>query len=69
MSTEKMEAWSLEEGDQIVIGDNVYLITDTDITLERKYLFSLVDEEGIRKSLTVDGFVKIPLLIDNSLAV
>jgi hypothetical protein len=69
MTTENMEAWSLEEGDQIVIGDNVYRITKTDLTFDRKHFFWLVDEEGEQKTLAVEGYERLPLLIDNSLAV
>jgi hypothetical protein len=65
MTTENMEAWSLEEGDQIVIMDNVYRITKTDLTFDRKYFFWLVDEEGQQKTLAVEGYERLPLLIDN----
>jgi hypothetical protein len=69
MTTENMEAWSLEEGDQIVIMDNVYRITETGLTFDRKHFFWLVDEEGQQKTLAVEGYERLPLLIDNSLAV
>ncbi len=69
MTIENMEAWSLEEGDQIVIMDNIYRITKTDLTFDRKYFFWLVDEEGEQKTLAVEGYERLPLLIDNSLAV
>ena len=64
MTTERMEAYCLEEGDQLLIGENIYLVNDIDITLERKYLLWLTDEEGYRKTLTVDGSKKLPVIID-----
>jgi hypothetical protein len=69
MTTENMEAWSLEEGDQIVIMDNVYRIIKSDLTFDRKYFFWLIDEEGQQKTLAVEGYERLPLLIDNSFAV
>jgi hypothetical protein len=68
MTTEKMEAYCLEEGDQILIGENIYLITEVDLA-DNGYLLKMVDEEGYQRSITVADTTMIPVLIDNSLAV
>ncbi len=68
MTTEKMEAYCLEEGDQILIGENIYLITEVDL-VDSGYLLKMVDEEGYQRSITVADTTMIPIIIDNTLAV
>jgi len=68
MTTEKMEAYCLEEGDQILIGENIYLITEVDI-VDSGYLLKMVDEEGYQRSITVADTTMIPIIIDNSLVI
>jgi hypothetical protein len=68
MTTQKMEAYCLEEGDQILIGENIYLITEVD-TADSGYLLKMVDEEGYQRSITVADTTKVPVIIDNTLAV
>jgi len=68
MTTQKMEAYCLEEGDQILIGENIYLITEVD-TADSGYLLKMVDEEGYQRSITVADTTMVPIIIDNTLAV
>jgi len=68
MTTEKMEAYCLEEGDQILIGENIYKITELD-TSDSGYLLKMVDEEGYQRSIVVADTTKVPVIIDNTLAV
>jgi hypothetical protein len=68
MTTQKMEAYCLEEGDQILIGENIYLITEVD-TADSGYLLKMVDEEGYQRSIVVADTTKVPVIIDNTLAV
>ena len=64
MTTERMEAFCLEEGDQIVIGEDVYRIYDIH-DAEGDYLFYIVDEEGIRHKVRTTPQTKLPVVIDN----
>lgn len=65
MTTDLIEAWSLEEGDQIVCQGNVYKIIEIFDGIDRDYAFHLVDEEGFRKTLEADGSTKFRLVLDN----
>ncbi len=69
MTTEKMEAYSLEVGDQIAIREAVYRIVDIEDGESLDYRFVLVDEEGYRRHVEAESTNKLSLLIDNSLAV
>ena len=64
MTTERMEAFCLEEGDQIVIGEDVYRIYDIQ-DADGDYLFYIVDEEGIRHKVRTTPQTKLPVVIDN----
>jgi len=64
MTTENMEAFCLEEGDQIIIGEDVYRIYDIHDE-EGDYLFYIVDEEGIRHKVRTTPQTKLPVVIDN----
>lgn len=64
MTTERMEAFCLEEGDQIVIGEDVYRIYDIH-DADGDYLFYIVDEEGIRHKVRTTPQTKLPVVIDN----
>ena len=63
MTTERMEAFCLEEGDQVLIGDDVYKIYDIHDE-EGDYLFYIVDEEGIRHKIRTTPQTKLPVVID-----
>lgn len=63
MTTERMEAYCLEEGDQLLIGDDVYRIYEIH-DADGDYLFYIVDEEGIRHRITTAPQTKLPVVID-----
>lgn len=63
--TDLIEAWSLEEGDTIMISGNAYKIIDIFDGIDCDYAFHLVDEEGFRKTIECDGSAKIRLVLDN----
>ena len=66
MTTERMEAYSLEINDQILIGDNVYKIYDIDeLDTPDQILFYIVDEEGISHKIRVNDYTNLPVVIDN----
>ena len=64
MTTEKMEVYSLEEGDQIVVSGNIYRIVDIETLNGDSSSILLIDEEGIAKTLNVPDTAKILLLCD-----
>lgn len=63
MTTERMEAYSIEEGDQIYVNYTIYRVNEVGIS-DDGYLFMLVDEEGNRATLCVEDTKKIPVVID-----
>ena len=65
MTTENMEAYSLEVGDQITIQGAIYRITDIEDGDNLDYRFVMVDEEGYRRSVETESSRKFPLVIDN----
>ena len=66
MTTERMEAYSLEINDQILIGGNVYKIYDIDeLETPDQILFYIVDEEGISHKIRVNDYANLPVVIDN----
>jgi HJR/Mrr/RecB family endonuclease len=65
MTTEKMQVFSLEEGDQIVLNGNIYRIVDIEDGDARDYRLVLVDEEGYRRSLEADAEDSLRLVLDN----
>ena len=65
MSTDLMETWSLEEGDQILINGEVYKILEIGTDVDRNYLLFTVDEEGYRHTISADGAKKFRLVLDN----
>jgi hypothetical protein len=64
MTTENMEAYSLEVGDQITIQGAVYRITDIEDGDNLDYRFVLVDEEGYRRSVEAEGTNQFALLTE-----
>ena len=65
MTTERMEAYSLEINDQILIGGNVYKIYDIDeLDTPDQILFYIVDEEGIGHKIWVNDYANLPVVID-----
>lgn len=65
MSTDLMETWSLEEGDQILVNGEVYKILEIGTDVDRNYLLFTVDEEGYRHTIAADGAKKFRLVLDN----
>lgn len=65
MTTEKMEAYSLEVGDQITVNGDVYRIVDIEDGDNLDYRFVLVDEEGYRRHIEAESTKKFPVIIDN----
>ena len=64
MTTEIMETWSLEEGDQILVNGEVYRIIEIGADINRNYLLFTVDEEGYRHTIAADGAKKFRLVLD-----
>jgi hypothetical protein len=64
MTTENMEAYSLEVGDQITIQGAIYRITDIEDGDNLDYRFVLVDEEGYRRSVEAEATNKFSLLTE-----
>jgi hypothetical protein len=65
MTTESMEAYSLEVGDQITIQGAIYRITDIEDGDNLDYRFVMVDEEGYRRHIETESSKKFPLVLDN----
>ena len=65
MTTERMEAYCLEVGDQIAIGGEVFRIVDIEDGDSLDYRFVLVDEEGYRRHIEAESQKKFPVVIDN----
>jgi hypothetical protein len=63
MTTERIEAYALEEQDQIFVNGSVYRVVGIDPT-DEGYRFRLIDEEGDVKYLTVEDTEKLPLVVD-----
>ena len=63
MTTEYIEAYAMEEQDQIFVNGSVYRVVGIDPT-DEGYRFRLIDEEGDVKYLTVEDTEKLPLVVD-----
>jgi hypothetical protein len=64
MSTDLMEVYSLEEGDQILFQGQLFRIVGIEDGDNLDYRLILVDEEGYRRSLEADGQKKFRLVLD-----
>jgi hypothetical protein len=64
MTTENMEAYSLEVGDQITIQGEIYRITDIEDGESLDYRFVLVDEEGYRRHVEAESTNQFALLTE-----
>jgi hypothetical protein len=64
MTIERIEAYAMEEQDQIFVNGSVYRVVSIDPT-DEGYRFRLIDEEGDVKYLTVEDTEKLPLVVDN----
>ena len=65
MTTESMEAYSLEVGDQIAVNGEVFRIVDIEDGDSLDYRFVLVDEEGYRRHVEAESQKKFHLVLDN----
>ena len=63
VTTERMEAYSIEVGDQIYVNYTIYRVFDVGIS-DDGYIFNLIDEEGNRATLCAEDTKKIPVVID-----
>lgn len=63
MTTESMEAYTLEEHDQIFINGQIYRVIGID-AIDFGYRFHLVDEEGNQASMEIEDTVKVPMVVD-----
>ena len=63
MTTEKYCAYALEEGDQIVLGDNIYRILRATPMVEG-YRLMLVDEDSMTHSIDCDDSKEFRVLCD-----
>ncbi len=64
MTTDLMEAYSLEVGDQITIQGEVYRIVEIEDGDNLDYRFVLVDEEGYRRHIEAESTKKFALVLD-----
>ena len=64
METELMEVYSLEEGDQILVNGEVYLIQVIESASPTASRLWLVDEEGFQNSIEADDTKKFHLVLD-----
>ena len=63
MTTERIEAYALEEQDQIFVNGSMYRVVGIDAT-DEGYRFRLIDEEGDVRYLTIEDTIKVPVVID-----
>lgn len=63
MTTERYEAFALEEGDTIVRGDDLFVITSIEIEGDQ-YCLNLVDENGYARHLLLGEFDKVRVAVD-----
>ena len=65
MTTERMEVYSLEEGDTIIHLGNFYKFVETTAAPDGTVNVMCVDEEGYRRSISVpDDFACLWILCD-----
>ena len=64
MTTERMEAYALEEHDQIFVNGQIYRVVGID-AIDFGYRFHLVDDEGNQSSMEIGDTIKVPVVIDN----
>jgi hypothetical protein len=69
MTTESMEAYSLEVGDQIAVNGEVFRIVDIEDGDNLDYRFVLVDEEGYRRHIEAEFQKKFEIVLDNLSAI
>ena len=65
MTTEMYETFSIEEGDQVVIGGEMYKILDIVDGTDTDYVIRMADEEGSVKKVCANSHQKFSVVIDN----
>jgi len=63
MTTEYVEAYAMEENDQIMVNGQIYKVARVE-PVDEGYRFLLCDEEGEAGYLTVEDTKKLPLVVD-----
>lgn len=63
MTTEHYEAFALEEGDTIVRGVDLFVITSIEIQGD-EYCINLIDENGYARHLLMAEFDKVRVVCD-----
>jgi len=58
-----MEAYTLEEHDQIFVNGQIYRVVRID-PIDFGYRFHLVDEEGNQASMEIEDTAKVPMVVD-----
>lgn len=66
MTTDLMEAYSLEVGDQITVQGAVYRIVEIEDGDTLDYRFVLVDEEGYRRHIEAEFSKKFRIILDST---
>lgn len=64
MTTDLMDVYALEEGDQIMCQGAVYRIIDIEDGQDLDYRLVLVDEEGYRRSIEANYDAKFRIICD-----
>jgi hypothetical protein len=65
MTTELYEVYSIEKGDQVVIGEEIYKILEILDGTDTDYIIRLADEEGNVKKVRANSHQKFSVVIDN----
>ena len=65
MTTDLMEVYSLEVGDQILVKGELFRITDIQYGQRSDYRLIVVDEEGYRRHIEAEFSKKFRLVLDN----
>lgn len=65
MTTERMEVYSIEEGDTIYLNDELFFVQVIEPASSTESILWVVDEEGFQRSIVVKDTEKFPVVIDN----
>ena len=65
MTTDLMEVYSLEVGDQILVKGELFRITEIEDGNSSEYRLIVVDEEGYRRHIEAEFSKKFRLVLDN----
>jgi hypothetical protein len=65
MTTDLMEVYSLEVGDQILVKGELFRITEIEDGNSSEYRLMLVDEEGYQRYVEANSTEKFRIVLDN----